>query len=61
MVLIHHISENLILNQGCSQKYKNYENIYVDNNDIIILYVLLVNGITFNKEDSLQSTPTFTL
>ena len=30
MRLIHHVSENMILNQGCSQKYNNNENIHVD-------------------------------
>ena len=34
MWLIHHVSENLILNQGCSQKYNYNENIHVDNNKI---------------------------
>ena len=27
MRLIHHVSENLILNQGCSQKYNNKQKI----------------------------------
>ena len=27
-----HVSKNLILNQGCSQKCNNNENIHVDNN-----------------------------
>ena len=31
MRLIHHVSEYLIFNQGCSQKYNNNENIHVDN------------------------------
>ena len=35
MRLIHHVSENLILNQGYSQKYNYNENIHVDNNEII--------------------------
>ena len=39
-----HVSENLILNQGCSQKYNNNENIHVDNN-------LQKKGITVNNED----------
>ena len=30
--LIHNVSRNLILNQGCSEKYNNTENIHVDNN-----------------------------
>ena len=34
MWLIHHVSENLILNQGCLQKYNYNENIHVDNNKI---------------------------
>ena len=42
MWLIHHVSENLILNQGCSQKYNYNENIHVDNNKI---------RITVNNED----------
>ena len=32
MRLIHHVSKNLILNQGCSQKCHNNENILVDGN-----------------------------
>ena len=32
MRLIHHVSKNLILNQGCSQKCHNNENIHVDSN-----------------------------
>ena len=28
---IHHVSENMILNQGCSEKCNNSENIHVDN------------------------------
>ena len=28
---IHHVSENLILNQGCSQKYNYNENIHIHN------------------------------
>ena len=43
---IHHISDNLILNQRCSKKYNDNENIHVDNNGIRTLEVLLVNGIT---------------
>ena len=31
MRLIQHVSENLSLNQGCSQKYNNKETIHVDN------------------------------
>ena len=30
---IHHVFKNMILNQGCSQKYNNNENIHVDNNE----------------------------
>ena len=30
----HHVCEKLILNQRCSQKYNNNENIHVDNNEI---------------------------
>ena len=30
MWIIHHASKNLILNQGCSQKYNNNENIHVN-------------------------------
>ena len=58
MRLRHHVSENLIVNQGCSQKYNNNENIHVDNTKKIStgsfasnwdkkykLEVLLVNGI----------------
>ena len=33
MWLIHHVSKNLILNQGCSQKCNNNENIHVDKNE----------------------------
>ena len=32
MRLIHHVSKNLILNQGCTQKCHNNENIHVDSN-----------------------------
>ena len=32
MRLIHYVSKNLILNQGCSQKCYNNENIHVHNN-----------------------------
>ena len=53
MWLIHHVSENLILNQGCSQKYNNNENIHVDN-----LEVFLVNGITISNEDEYNLGPT---
>ena len=42
MWLIHHVSENLILNQGCSQKYNNNEDIHVDNRKIITLSATLV-------------------
>ena len=50
MRFIHHASEILILNQGCSRKYNNNENIHVDNNEIITPEVLLVNRITINNE-----------
>ena len=40
MWLIHHVSENLILNQGCSQKYNYNENIHVDNNKIRTLEIM---------------------
>ena len=36
MWFIHHIYKNLILNQGCSQKFNNNENIHVDNNELSI-------------------------
>ena len=51
MWLIQHISENLIINQGCSQKYNNNENIYVDNNKIEPLEIVQGKGITINSED----------
>ena len=35
MRLIHHVSKNLILNQGCSQKCHNNENIHVDSNKTV--------------------------
>ena len=47
---IHHVSENLILNRGCSHKYSNNENIHVDNNKIIPLEILVENVITINNE-----------
>ena len=44
MRLIHHVSKNLILNQGCSQKCHNNENIHVDsNNQLITLFVFPKN------------------
>ena len=52
MWLIHHVSENLILNQGCSQKYNYIENIHVDNNKIRTLELMRnKKGITVNDED----------
>ena len=52
MWLIHHVSENLILNQGCLQKYNYNENIHVDNNKIRTLEIMREkNGITVNNED----------
>ena len=56
MWLIHHVSENLILNQGCSQKYNYNENIHVDNNKIRTLEIMREKkkrkeGITVNNED----------
>ena len=35
-----YVSENLILNQGCSQKYNYNENIHVDNNKIRTLEIM---------------------
>ena len=40
MWLIHHVSENLIMNQGCSQKYNYNENIHVDSNKIKTLEIM---------------------
>ena len=54
MWLMHHVSENLILNQGCSQKYNYNENIHVDNNKIRTLKIMREKkeeGITVNNED----------
>ena len=56
MLVIHHVSENLILNQGCSQKYNYNENIHVDNNKIRTLEIMRERerkeeGITVNNED----------
>ena len=54
MWLIHHVSENLILNQGCSQKYNYNENMHVDNNKIRTLEIMREKkrrGITVNNED----------
>ena len=51
MWLIHNISENLILNQTCSQKFNNNENIHVDNNKIKTLEIMQEKGITVNSED----------
>ena len=54
MWLIHHVSENLILNQGCSQKYNYNENIHVDNIKIRTLEIMREKkkeGITVNNED----------
>ena len=45
MWLMHHVSENLILNQECSQKYNNNENIHVNNNEFIFLEIVLHNGV----------------
>ena len=51
MWLIHHVSENLILNQGYSQKYNYNENILVDNNKIRTLEIMREKkGITVNNE-----------
>ena len=53
MWLIHHVSENLILNQGCSQKYNYNENIHVDNNKIRtleIMFTLCDVRVTLQKE-----------
>ena len=52
MWLIHHVSENLILNQGCSQKYNYNENMHVDNNKIRTLEIMREKkGITVNNKD----------
>ena len=48
MWLIHHVAENLILNQVYSQKYNNKENIHVDNNKIKTLEIMREKGITIN-------------
>ena len=56
MWLIHHVSENLILNQGCSQKYNYNEIIHVDNNKIRTLEIMREKkGITVNNEDENMS------
>ena len=47
----HHVSENLILNQGCSHKYNYNENIHDDNNQITNLEIVFEHGITMNNED----------
>ena len=44
MLLIHHVSENRILNQGCSEKYNYNENIHVDNNTIRTLKIMREKG-----------------
>ena len=52
MGLIHHVSENLLLNLGCSQKYIYNEHIHVDNNKIITMEIMREKkGITVNSED----------
>ena len=52
MWLIHHVFENLILNQGCSQTYNYNENIHVNNNTIRTLEIMREKrGITVNNED----------
>ena len=51
MILIHHVSDNLILNQGCSLKYNNNENIHIDNVEIITLKFGLENGTTIINLD----------
>ena len=52
MWLIHHVSENLNLNQKCSQKYNYNENIHVDNNKISTLEIMREKrGITVNNKD----------
>ena len=43
MRLIHHVSKNLILNQGCSQKCNNNENIHVDSNKSVHHQKILEN------------------
>ena len=40
MWLIHHVSENRILNQGCLKIYNYIENIHVDNNKIRTLEIM---------------------
>ena len=52
MWLIHHVYENLVLKQRCSQKYNYNENIHVDNNKIRTLEIKREKrGITVNNED----------
>ena len=51
MWLTHHVSENLILSQGCSHKYNNNKHIHVDNNKIKTLKFMRENGITVISED----------
>ena len=51
MRLIHHLSENLILNQGCSQKYNYNVNVHIDNNKIQTQEFVREKGITINSED----------
>ena len=52
MWLIHHVFDNLILNQGGSQKCNYNENIHVDNNNVRTLDIMRENkGMTVNNED----------
>ena len=52
MWLIHHVSENLILNQRSSQRNNYNENIHGDNNKIRTLEIVRKKqGITVNSED----------
>ena len=47
MWLIHHVSENLIFNQGCLQKYNGNENTHVNNNKLLNRVSGVGNGITY--------------
>ena len=52
MWLIYHVSENLILNEGCQQKCNYNENIHVVNNKIRTVDIMREKkGLTINCED----------
>ena len=54
MWLKHHVFENPILNQGCSQKYNYNENIHVDNNKIRTLEIMPEKKLVIAKMEQMS-------